>query len=61
MIGLTRSRGEQVEEIAQMNTLRTVARRAEGNLFELETYLAREHVGPDHGDTSAPRVAGGAI
>lgn len=52
---------EQVEEMAQMNTLLTVARRAGGNLFELETYLAREHVGPDHGDADSPRVAGGAI
>lgn len=52
---------EQVEEVASMTTLVNVARRAE-NLFDLENFVAREHVGDGgHGhDSGAPAAAGGA-
>ncbi|WP_309110114.1 ferritin [Saccharothrix sp.] len=51
---------EQVEEVASMNTLLNVVDRADGNLFHVETFLAREHVGED-ADPTAPRVAGGSL
>jgi len=51
---------EQVEEVAQMTTLLNVVRRANGNLFDVENYLARESV-PDHDDPLAPHAAGGAL
>ena len=35
---------EQIEEVASMSTLLNVARRAD-NLFDVETFLARERVG----------------
>ena len=35
---------EQVEEVASMSTLLNVGRRAD-NLFDVETFLARERVG----------------
>ncbi|GGS18354.1 MULTISPECIES: ferritin [Actinokineospora] len=52
---------EQVEEVAQMTTLLNVVKRAEGNLFHVEDYLAREHVGDAGDDPLAPRAAGGAV
>ncbi|GAB3556547.1 ferritin [Actinopolyspora lacussalsi] len=52
---------EQVEEVAQMSTLLTVVDRADGNLFEIENFLAREQVGDDGEDPSAPEAAGGAV
>jgi ferritin len=55
---------EQVEEVAQMTTLLNVVRRAEGsngNLFDVENYLARESVGDGGDDPLAPRAAGGRI
>src|SRR2546430_5324450 len=53
---------EQVEEVAQMNTLLNVVKRANGNLFDVENYLAREHVGEQGAhDPLAPRAAGGAL
>lgn len=51
---------EQVEEVAQMTTLLNVVKRANGNLFDVETYLAREDVGAED-DPLAPRVAGGKL
>jgi ferritin len=51
---------EQVEEVSQMTTLLNIVRRANGNLFEVETYLARESTG-DGGDSGMPPVAGGAL
>lgn len=52
---------EQVEEVASMSTLLTVARRAE-NLFDLENFMAREQVGDGGGsDAGAPEAAGGAL
>jgi ferritin len=52
---------EQVEEVAQMTTLLNVVRRANGNLFDVETFLARESVGDDGDDALAPHAAGGAL
>jgi len=52
---------EQVEEVAQMTTLLNVVRRANGNLFDVENYLARESVGDDGDDPLAPRTAGGRV
>ena len=41
-----------------METLVTVVKRANGNLFDLENYVARE-LGDDHGQESgAPAIAG---
>lgn len=52
---------EQVEEVAQMTTLLNVVRRAGGNLFDVENYLARESVGDTGADPLAPRAAGGKV
>lgn len=51
---------EQVEEVANMTTLLTIADRAGSNLFDLEEFVAREMSGPS--DTSgAPSAAGGSV
>ena len=53
---------EQVEEVATMTTLLTVADRAGSNLFNLEDFVARElnsKVREPRGN--APLAAGGAI
>jgi len=52
---------EQVEEVAQMTTLLNVVKRANGNLFDVENYLARESVGDTGDDPLAPRTAGGTL
>ncbi len=52
---------EQVEEISQMNTLLTIVKRANGNLFEVEAHLHRESVGDAGVDAQMPPVAGGAL
>ncbi|GAA4611395.1 ferritin [Saccharopolyspora hordei] len=52
---------EQVEEVSQMSTLLNVVDRAKGNLFHVEDFLARETVGDDGSDPTAPPVAGGAL
>ena len=52
---------EQVEEIAQMNTLLTILKRADGNMFEVEAHLHRESVGNGGADANMPPVAGGAL
>ena len=52
---------EQVEEVAQMTTMLNVIRRADGNLFDVENFLARESVGDTGDDPLAPRAAGGKI
>jgi bacterioferritin B len=52
---------EQVEEVAQMTTLLNVVRRASGNLFDVENFLARESVGATGADPLAPRTAGGRL
>ncbi|MGB9036354.1 bacterioferritin [Arthrobacter sp. UCD-GKA] len=54
---------EQVEEVASMSTLLNVARRA-SNLFDVETFLARESVGDSGqsgGSGGTPEAAGGAL
>ncbi len=52
---------EQVEEVAQMSTLLNVVKRADGNLFDVENFLARESVGETGSDPLAPRAAGGSL
>ncbi|SDC77504.1 ferritin [Actinokineospora iranica] len=52
---------EQVEEVAAMTTLLNVVKRANGNMFHVEDYLAREHVAADTNDSTAPRAAGGTV
>lgn len=52
---------EQVEEVATMSTLLTVVDRADGNLFHLENFVARELNTPAAADPGAPPVAGGAL
>jgi bacterioferritin B len=52
---------EQVEEVAQMTTLLNVMHRANGNLFDVENFLARESVGADGDDPLAPHAAGGSL
>jgi ferritin len=51
---------EQVEEVASMTTLLTIADRAGANLFDIEDFVSREMsvVGDSSG---APAVAGGAV
>lgn len=51
---------EQVEEIAQMSTLLNVAKRAKGNMFEVEKFVDREGDGGG-ADPTMPPVAGGAL
>lgn len=52
---------EQVEEVSSMSTLLNVVKRANGNLFDVENYLAREQGAPQGPDPLAPRVAGGTV
>ena len=51
---------EQVEEVANMNTLVTIAERADDNWFRIEEYLARETDASTNTGTP-PAVAGGAV
>ncbi|MTD13737.1 ferritin [Nakamurella sp. YIM 132087] len=52
---------EQVEEVASMTTLLTIAERAGDDWFEVENFLAREVVGDAGQDASAPAAAGGNL
>ncbi|MCV7191773.1 ferritin [Mycolicibacterium brumae] len=52
---------EQVEEVASMTTLLTVVDRADGNLFHLETFVARELNTAGAADPTAPEAAGGSL
>ena len=52
---------EQVEEVSAMTTLVNVAKRAGDNLFHLEDFLAREVVGDEGSDPTAPTAAGGKV
>ena len=52
---------EQVEEIASMSTLLTIAQRAGDNLFDIENYIARETVVSAAVEADAPGAAGGAL
>ena len=49
---------EQVEEVATMSTLLNVIDRADGNLFDVENFVARDLVADDNGSQSAPSTAG---
>lgn len=51
---------EQVEEVATMKTLLTVAERASANLFDLENFVQREMSGPKDA-SGAPHAAGGSL
>ena len=48
---------EQVEEVATMAGLVTVAKRHENNVADLEAYIARERAAGAGADPTAPRVA----
>ena len=52
---------EQVEEVATMSTLLTVAERLREKPMELEEYLVRERPGEEGEDPTAPAAAGGAL
>lgn len=52
---------EQVEEVATMTTLVTVAERAGDNLFHLEDFVARDLSSASIADPTAPKAAGGAL
>lgn len=51
---------EQVEEVANMNTLVAIAERADDDWFRIEEYLARETAASTNTGTP-PAVAGGAV
>ena len=51
---------EQVEEVASMTTLLTIADRAGSNLFDLEEFVARE-MGRAGDPSGAPATAGGSL
>jgi ferritin len=52
---------EQVEEVATMTDLLTVVERSSDNALLVEEYLAREGLGQDGADPTAPPAAGGAL
>ncbi|CAN5453320.1 ferritin [soil metagenome] len=52
---------EQVEEVASMTDLLTVVERAKDDPLHGEEYLARETIGDEGDDPSAPDVAGGEV
>jgi ferritin len=52
---------EQIEEVATMSDLLRVVERARDNPLMAEEYLAREGVGGEATDPTAPPVAGGAL
>ncbi|MEE3852285.1 ferritin [Gordonia sp. LSe1-13] len=52
---------EQVEEVATMTTLQTIAERAQGNLFDLENFVEREINGAAPESATPPAAAGGNL
>ncbi len=52
---------EQVEEVASMSDLLTIARRLADRPMDIEDWLAREHPGDEGDDPTAPVPAGGAL
>ncbi|WP_333617764.1 ferritin [Dietzia sp.] len=52
---------EQVEEVANMDTMVTISDRAGDNWFEIETYLNRESGSGASNTGTPPATAGGAI
>jgi ferritin len=49
---------EQVEEVALMSDLLNVVERSKDNLLLAEDYIAREKLGEESGDPTAPPIAG---
>lgn len=52
---------EQVEEVALMGDLLAVVERAKDQPMEIEQFLAREGLGEEDPDPTAPPAAGGAV
>ncbi|WP_433697803.1 ferritin [Nocardiopsis sp. CA-288880] len=52
---------EQTEEVAKMSTLLNVVDRAQGNLFDVETFVARDMPSEDNGSQGAPGTAGPSV
>jgi ferritin len=52
---------EQVEEVASMSTMLTIARRCLENPLLMEDYLAREGSEGEESDPTAPHPAGGSV
>src|SRR5699024_11166265 len=52
---------EQVEEVARMSTLLNVVDRPNGNLFDVETFVARDMPSEANGGQSAPGTAGPSV
>ncbi len=52
---------EQVEEVSSMTDLLNVVERSSDNPLLIEEFLAREQVGDEGGDPTAPPPAGGAL
>ena len=52
---------EQVEEVATMSALLAVAERLSDKAMDIEQYLAREQLGEEADDPTAPPAAGGAL
>ncbi len=52
---------EQVEEVSTMSDLLRVVERARENPLQAEEYLAREQLGEEGSDPTAPAAAGGAL
>jgi ferritin len=52
---------EQVEEVSTASDLLRVVQRAKDNPLLAEEYLARESLGEEGGDPTAPTAAGGAL
>src|SRR3712207_3056871 len=52
---------EQVEEVASMSDLLAIVERARENPLWVEEYLAREGLGEEGPDPTAPAAAGGAL
>jgi ferritin len=53
--------GEQVEEVSSMTDLLNVCERAKDSPLLIEDFLAREQIGEEGDDPSAPPAAGGAL
>ena len=52
---------EQTEEVSTMTDLLRVVDRAQESPLQIEEYLARESLGEEGDDPTAPRAAGGAL
>lgn len=52
---------EQTEEVAKMSTLLAVTDRADGNLFYVEAFVARDLSGEAGGSAAKPQTAGPAV